>query len=63
MSRSHAPAPKPEPEKRPAPAPKSAAGQESGQGPRHAGFWSDPDWHRLAGQLEISGSVRLLAAN
>ncbi len=32
-------------------------------GPRHGEFWSAPDWHRLAGQLDISGSVRLLAAN
>jgi len=47
----------------PAAAPKKAAGETAEQGPRHAGFWSEPDWHRLAGQLEISGSVRLLAAN
>ena len=33
------------------------------EGPRHGEFWSAPDWHRLAGQLDISGSVRLLAAN
>jgi len=32
-------------------------------GPRHTDFWAEPDWHRLAGQLDISGSVRLLAAN
>ncbi|WP_405241517.1 DNA polymerase III subunit gamma/tau [Lentisalinibacter salinarum] len=42
---------------------KRPAGKTPEQGPRHAGFWSEPDWHRLAGQLEISGSVRLLAAN
>ncbi len=47
----------------PAAAPKKPAGETAEQGPRHAGFWSEPDWHRLAGQLEISGSVRLLAAN
>ena len=49
--------------KPPAAVPERPAREGGEQGPRHAGFWSKPDWHRLAGQLEISGSVRLLAAN
>ncbi len=53
----------PAPGKPPVAAPARPAGEAPRQPPRHAGFWSDPDWHRLAGQLDISGSVRLLAAN
>ncbi len=40
-------------------APQSAAAT----GRRHAAFWEKPDWHRLVGQLDITGAVRLLAAN
>ncbi len=47
----------------PAQSPGAAPAAASAAGPRHTEFWSAPDWHRLAGQLDISGSVRLLAAN
>ncbi|WP_405229103.1 DNA polymerase III subunit gamma/tau [Lentisalinibacter sediminis] len=57
------PAPGREPAKPSAAVADRPAGEKTEKGPRHAGFWSQPDWHRLAGQLEISGSVRLLAAN
>ncbi len=45
-------------------APADASAEDGGPaGPKNAAFWASPDWHRLAGQLEITGSVRLLAAN
>jgi DNA polymerase-3 subunit gamma/tau len=46
-----------------APAESAAPAAQPAEGPRHTEFWKAPDWHRLAGQLDISGSVRLLAAN
>jgi DNA polymerase-3 subunit gamma/tau len=36
---------------------------QSSSGSQHADFWKKPDWHRLVGQMDITGSVRLLAAN
>ncbi|MEJ2603405.1 MAG: DNA polymerase III subunit gamma/tau [Gammaproteobacteria bacterium] len=63
MARSSAPAPR-DPQSAPAPDHASATpAPESSDGAQHADFWERPDWHRLVGQMEITGPVRLLAAN